>query len=213
MKRIFMATLMLVTSSSVFAQTSKYVTAMQENLQKMSAATSAEDYQKVAAAFERIANAEKDKWQPYYYACLSQIRSGMIDAKADKDAIAMKVESMIDKQAKIAVNSELYELKYMNATMQMMVNPMQRWQTKGKEAQAAYDEGILLNPNNPRLYFLKAMSVLNTPEQFGGGPKAAKPLFEKAVDAAKLATKSTDFSPNWGGEDAQMILDKIKDIQ
>ena len=54
------------------------------------------------------------------------------------------------------------------------------------KASQAIDKGMQLNANNPRLYYLRGMSLFNTPEQFGGGKDKAKPIFEKAAELYKL---------------------------
>lgn len=198
---------MLLTVATAFSQSAKYADAMKANLSLSNSAKEPADFQAAAAAFERIGNAEKNQWLPFYYAALTQLRMGMMDKEADKDGIAKKVYELIDKAEAINKNSELATLRYMNATLQLIVNPMERWQKFGAEAEAAYQSGIALDANNPRLYYLKALSLLNTPPQFGGGMEAAKPLLEKAV-AARDKSKTTDeLLPKWGVEESKKVLE------
>lgn len=202
--------LMLAMVSAVSAQSAKYSSAMTDILKKFGKDTTTEQLLSSAAAFERVANAEKDQWLPYYYAALAQLQAAMSDSKANKDMVAVKVDELISKGEAITKNAEFYVLRYMNATMQMLVNPMERWKAKGAEAEAAFNEGVKADANNPRLYFLKGMSVLNTPAQFGGGPEKAKPLFEKAVAVGQQNKNTDTLLPKWGVEEAQKVLDNMK---
>ncbi len=93
----------------------------------------------------------------------------------------------------------------MSATQQMMVDPQTRWQTYGVQAAKDLDEGLKLNPDNPRLYYLRGESIFNTPVAFGGGKDKAKPVFEKALALFKT-DKPKPLYPNWGhGKDRRTI--------
>jgi hypothetical protein len=64
---------------------------------------------------------------------------------------------------------------------------------------------MALDPNNPRLYYLQAMSLFNTPAQFGGGKDKAKPVFEKSVALFKAA-QAKPLYPSWGRPQAENML-------
>lgn len=199
--------LMLTMVTALFAQSEKYTEAMKTNLEKFGKANSNDEFIAAANAFERIGNAEKTQWLPYYYSALSIIRGAMNDNTVDKDKAADKAAQIIAKMDEIHKdNSETYVLKYMNATLRMLVNPMQRWQIYGAEAEKVYEQGIALDNQNPRLYFLKAMSLYNTPKQFGGGIDKAKPLFEKAVEYGSKENVGKSLLPSWGVEESKAIL-------
>jgi len=168
-----------------FAQSDKYQKGMQANIALLDSAKTVQDLTSVSAAFERIGDAEKNQWLPYYYAGLALTQIGWIDQKLDKDKNSAQIKALCDKAEAISKNAEIYTLRNMAATQQMLVDPQQRWQTSGMEAARALQEGMQLDPNNPRLYYLQGMSVFGTPEQFGGGKAKAKPLFEKAVELYK----------------------------
>lgn len=202
--------LMAITATMLsFAQSAKYVEAMKANLTLLDSAKTTADFNAATASFERIGNAEKTVWLPYYYAALAQIRMAFTDQSADKYVLAKKINEFILKGEAINKNAEFYTLRYMNATLQLMVNPMERWQTFGAEAETAFQKGVKMDANNPRLYYLKGLSVLNTPEQFGGGINNARPLFEKVIALAKNANNTDALLPTWGGEEAQQVLKQI----
>jgi hypothetical protein len=207
--KISILAIALLVSSAVFAQSDKFADAIKKNLQMMDSAKTTEDYNTVAAQFVRIGEAEKTQWLPYYYAGLALSTNGWRDPKLDKDANAARIIEYADKAAAIKDNAELYALKNMAYTQQMLVDPQTRWQTAGKEAGEALQKGMQLDPNNPRLFFLQASGVFNTPEQFGGGKDKAKPILEKAMKLFE-AEKPQPLYPHWGKQQTADMLAQIK---
>lgn len=188
------------------AQT-KYESAMQKGLDQFSAAKSVEDMSAASAFFERIGDAEKDKWLPYYYAAYTNYITGWMNPKADKDKVADKSKDLIAKAEAIEKdNSEIYCLRQMVAIQQMTVDPMTRWQTYGAEARQALENAKKADPNNPRVYYLDGQSLFRTPEAFGGGKAVAKKLAEKAVELFKTFKPASPLHPNWGKAEAEKLL-------
>jgi hypothetical protein len=87
----------------------------------MDSAKTVMDWQNTAAMFERIGDAEKTQWLPYYYAGLAYSTIGWMDPKGDADANADKIKALCDKAEAIEKNAELYSLRNMAATQQMIV--------------------------------------------------------------------------------------------
>ncbi len=207
MKQTILAVLLCSTVLAASAQSDKYAAAMQKNLALMDSAKTVSDLQNVAAGFERVGDAEKTQWLPYYYAALAQSSIGWRPEVADKDANAEKIKALLAKAEAIETNAELCAVENMMATQQMMIDPQTRWQTYGQQASAALQKGLKLDPNNPRLYYLQGMSLFNTPVQFGGGKDKAKPVFEKALALYKAAQPKPLY-PRWGQPqtEAQLAL-------
>lgn len=204
MKKIIAAIAVLATIS-VNAQSEKYAQAMKTNLAKFDSVKTTADYQALAANFERIGDAEKTQWLPYYYAGLALSTAGWMDQNMDKDANAEKIKSVCAKAEAIEKNAEIYTIRNMAATQQMMVDPQSRWMSYGQEASDFLQKGMKIDPNNPRLYYLQAMSIFGTPEQFGGGKAKAKPVFEKAVALFKAEAPKPMY-PHWGQKEAEAKL-------
>lgn len=208
MKKMIAAVLLLATVT-VNAQSEKFTAGMQKSLEQMGAAKTTVDYQAASAAFERIGDAEKTQWLPYYYAAMCLTIPAWTDANMDKDANADKIKGFCAKAEAVATTNEdkaeIETVKNMAATQQMMVDPQSRWMSYGQEAAAALTKGTQLDPNNPRLYYLQGMSLFNTPEQFGGGKDKAKPLLEKAVQLFKAA-KPKPLYPDWGQKESEQKL-------
>jgi hypothetical protein len=187
------------------AQSDKYTQAMQKNVALLDTTKSIDGLQSLAGTFERIGDAEKTQWLPYYYAALAQTWIGWNPATTDKDANAQKINAYLAKAEAIEKNAELYAVENMSATQQMLVDPQSRYMTNGKEAADALQKGMQADPNNPRLYYLQGMSLFNTPPAFGGGKDKAKPLFEKSIALFKSAQPKPLY-PHWGQDQAEKVL-------
>jgi hypothetical protein len=206
MKKMILA-LTLLSSIMTYAQSDKYTTAMQKNLDMFDSAKTTVDFQGVAAAFERIGDAEKTQWLPYYYAGLALTMPGWTDTKLDKDANAERIKTLCDKADGLAKDNadkaEILAVKNMAATQQMLVDPQSRWSSYGQEGAGYLSKAKQLNPNNPRLYYLEGAGIFGTPEQFGGGKTKAKPVLQKAVELYKA---DQPLYPRWGQKQAEDML-------
>ncbi len=223
MKHLLLITTIIITSVAVHAQSDKYTDAMKKNLSLFDSAKTPSDFENIAAGFQRIGDAEKTQWLPYYWAGLALSREGWMyfpDAKGvtavkvsnlsqTVDDLAARINTMADKADAAATDdaakSEILTIRNMALTQQMVVDPQSRYMTYGAQAGQDLQKAMQLNPNNPRTYYLQAMSVFSTPEQFGGGKAAAKPIFQKAVDLGK-AEQSKPLYPHWSLEQAQQML-------
>jgi hypothetical protein len=204
MKQTMLALALLVALTG-HAQSDKYTQTMQKNISLLDSAKSVDDLQGLAATFDRIGDAEKTKWLPYYYAALAQTWIGWRPDVKDKDANAEKIRAFLTKAEAIEKNSELYAVENMASTQQMLVDPQSRWMTNGKEAGEFLQKGMQADPSNPRLYYLQGMSLMGTPEQFGGGKDKAKPVFEKSI-ALYNSAKPQPLYPTWGRKNAEDAL-------
>lgn len=204
MQKAILALVLLITLTAS-AQSDKYTQAMQKNIALLDSAKSTDQLESLASTFERIGDAEKTQWLPYYYAALAQTWIGWNPATKDKDANSAKINAYLAKAEAIEKNGELYAVENMSATQQMLVDPQSRFMTNGKDAATALQKGMQADPNNPRLYYLQGMSLFGTPPQYGGGKDKAKPLFEKSVELYKAAQPKPLY-PHWGQDEAVKML-------
>ena len=163
----------------------------------------------IANTFERIAEAEKTQWLPYYYASYCTVMNaymekdkGKTDGIADKaDALIKKAESILGKE-----NSETCVIKSMIASSHMMVDPQARWQQYGASSTSYLAKAKSLDPTNPRPVYLEAQAKFYTPESFGGGKAPAKELLLKSLTMFDNFKPETKLHPNWGKTSANYFL-------
>lgn len=207
----------VVFSITAHAQSDKYANAMKQSLSMFDSAKTAADFESVAASFQRIGDAEKTQWLPYYWAGLALTTEGwkyypnekgvteikVSDLSGTLTGLATRINALADKADALATTNEdkaeILTIRNMAATQQMLVDPQSRYMTFGAEPGTDLQKAMSLNPNNPRVYYLQGMALFGTPEQFGGGKAVAKPLFQKAVDLGK-AEQVKPLYPHWGLE-------------
>jgi hypothetical protein len=201
---------MLIASAS-FAQNEKFTAAMGGALQQLGEAKTGEDMIAVAQKFERIGDAEKTQWLPYYYAAMVKSRMSMAGIGGDKDVVADEATTLINKaEALEKNNSEILCVKSLIATAKMLVNPQARYMEFGMKSGVLLEEAKKADATNPRPYMLQAMNLKNTPEQFGGGCKAAKPLADKALTLYAAFKPASPLHPSWGKESVEQLIEACK---
>jgi hypothetical protein len=208
---VFGATLCTTTT----AQDEKFMKAMEPKVIAVDTVRKTEDLIALSAAFERIADAEKLKWLPYYYAALTQVNAayflGQGNMKAEKtDPMADRAEVLLNKADALSPNnSEIYVVKKMIASLRMMGDPMNRYMQYGPIAEEALQTAIKLNPENPRVYLLQAQDKFYTPEQFGGSKTEAKKLFDLSNQKYAAFKPASSIDPNWGKLAVQYFLAEL----
>lgn len=210
MKKGLILSLMLSTVVAVSAQSDKFVKAMEPNVKAFDTTRTVEGLTDLANSFQRIADAEKTQWLPYYYAALSTAMSGLLQGgnAAKTDPLADKAEGLLQKaeglnnsvtgDAKAKNESEINIVKKMISNVRMMADPMTRYQTYGPIGQEALAKAKSLNAENPRVPMLEGQDLFYTPEEFGGSKAKAKVLFEDAIKKFEAAKPSSSIDPQWG---------------
>ena len=215
---LFVAVLIAISpvwAQSVQTGSEQYKQAMNQAITTMksqSAQSPTADILATANQFERIAGAEPKEWLPRYYAGLSYVYLGFLgkdetakDKYLDQADMNLKAAETISPD-----NDELAVLRAYIAQARLVVDPMNRWQQYGPLAQAALEKAKSLNANNPRPYVLEGTSLMNTPEQFGGGTAAACPVLKQAAEKFATFKPASDLSPVWGQKQIEPLLAKCK---
>lgn len=219
MKKLANLFVMMFFFSATYAQSEKYMKAMEPLVAAFDTTRSKDELTGLANAFERIAVAEKTQWLPFYYAALSNINAGYTfamdgsfgDKSSDIDPIADKAEQLLNKAEELTKdNSEIWVAKKMLASLRMMANPMVRFQQYGAIATAALETAKKLNSENPRVYILEGQDLYFTPEQFGGDKAEAKKRFETALEKFQVARPENSIVPNWGLNSVNYFLSLMK---
>ena len=81
-----------------YADDAKYIKRMKQYIKKMETLKTSEEWQGHANNFERIAKAEKDKWQPWYYVSYCRLMSSFSETdNTKKDKILEKAMEEAEK--------------------------------------------------------------------------------------------------------------------
>ncbi len=210
MKKILLG-IMLFSATQMFAQSPKFTAAMSAALQQLKDASTPEAMIALEAKFERIADAEKTEWLPYYYAGTLKTRLSMQHAGGDPDKLADDAAVLAAKADSLSPkNSEIYCLKSMVASSKLLVDPQSRWMQYGAESNKMLEMAKKMDSTNPRPFVLQAIGLKNMPEAFGGGCTRAKPLAEKAAKLLAAFKPKSELSPLWGKDIVDSILEDCK---
>jgi hypothetical protein len=219
MKKTFLIAAISLVGLAGFAQGDKFEGAMKAKLEGIDRQNSPEDWKDMANSFERIGDAEKTQWLPYYYASYCLIQAGygsttpgaLGDNTQLLDPIADRAETLLNKAEALSKdNAETFIVRKMVHGLRMMGNPMSRFMSESPKAAAALEKAKALNADNPRIYMLEAQDKYFTPEQFGGSKEEAKVLFEKALKLFDSFKPASAIAPNWGKPSVLYFLSQYK---
>ena len=213
MKKITLISLISFFSLITFAQSEKYTNAMKKSITLLdSAFAKPEIFLSIANTFERIGTTEKTEWLPFYYAAYCRVNYAFMQKDpAGNDPIAEKATALINTADSLQPNnSEISCVKSMIASVQMLVNPQQRFMQYGATSQKELQKAMQQDPTNPRPYMLKGQSLKYTPEQFGGGCKNALPQLEIAMEKFTSFKAVSEIYPSWGKSYTGDIIKQCK---
>lgn len=205
---IFLSLIMM----GAHAQENNYEQAMLNALAKLKQASSIRDYTEAANMFERIAHTETGEWLPLYHAAHAYVIMGFIEQELPKkDAFFDKAQQLVEKAIGIAPDeSEIYCLQAFIYPGKITVDPMSRGPELVGKMNEALDKATRLNPDNPRSFYLRAVTLLNMPEAFGGGKAAARPIFETAQHKFEGFKPKSPLWPVWGKDMNEEELRKLQ---
>lgn len=212
MKQILVLFAAITFSAAAMAQSDKYNSAMSGKIAELDSAKTPDDFLAASAAFERIADAEKNQWLPFYYAAYTQAVYSLLKNDApNNDQYADKVEALLTKaEALQPNNSEISVVRSITATMRLLVDPMNRYQVYGPAIEKALETAKTLDPTNPRPYYIQGQNLRFTPEQFGGGCGTAKPILEEAIKKYDAFKPASPLHPNWGKKQVADLIGSCK---
>jgi hypothetical protein len=160
-----------------------------------------------------IAKKWDNEWTAHYYLAYSKAQLSYMEQDAAKrDAYLDEADKELADAVSILKkdNDETFVLAAMLAHARMAVDGMNRWQKYGQIFNQDLESAKEVNPDNPRMYYLKGLSTFYTPKQFGGGKKAALPYFEKA-EGLFAKDEGKDISqPHWGKDKTAYFIAQCK---
>lgn len=210
MKAIFAIILTLVVST-LTAQ-DKYTETMLKNIDATYQAKTVAEYQDAANAFERIAAAEKTKWEPFYYAAFSYITMANVETEsAKKDAYLDLATKDLDKAKAIKANdSEITALEGFIYMIRVTVDPASRGQEYSSKAFRSFSTAVALNPENPRALALLAQMQYGTAQFFGSSTVEACGTVDKSLQKFETFKAENALAPQWGKQFAEGLKSHCK---
>ncbi|MEQ8812726.1 MAG: hypothetical protein RIE59_26880 [Imperialibacter sp.] len=167
-----------------------------------------ENWQNAANKLERIANVEKDKWQPNYYAALAYAwMATKEETMVLQDEKMNRARKFVE--AGLAVSPDNVELITMQGYTDMLsiaFDPGTRGQTLSTRVFQTFVKAIQMDPENPRARLFMAQMQDGTENFFGQSNEASCQTLAKAVENYGRQKDNGDFSPTWGQGAAEQML-------
>ncbi len=212
MKSITLFFLMIIPVTT-WANEGKYFEQMGKQIQAVYTAKTLDEYQQAVNALDRIAAAEKTKWEPYYYSAFGNIMMAIREDEASKkDAYLDLALASVEKGKSIsATESELVALEGFIHMIRVTVDPTSRGQQYAGLAMQTFGKALGMNPNNPRALSLMAQMQFGTAQFFNQQPTEACETTRKALSLFDSAVKSENpLAPQWGKEMTVGLIQNCK---
>jgi tetratricopeptide (TPR) repeat protein len=201
----------LLISVSAFAS-DKYTEQMSKHIHAVYTAKSVDEYQSAINALDRIALAEKTKWEPYYYSAFGNLMLATQTTEgAKKDSYLDLALAAIEKGKTIQANeSELIALEGFVHMIRLTVDPGTRGPQYSGMAMQAFGKALGINPNNPRALALMAQMQFGTAQFFGSSTTEACGMAKKALEQFGSFKSDNPLAPVWGKEMTDELLKQCK---
>ncbi len=161
----------------------------------------AAELRQLAGTCERAASVNPTDWLPRYY----QAYALLINTFQSKDSDEIKDKTLDQAEAALAQaralrgdESELLALQAYLYQGRFSISPMTRMMKYPRMVDETAAQAKQANPANPRPYLIAANNLYFRPSMFGGGPEAARPLFEAAQVKFAAYRPANALLPNWG---------------
>lgn len=177
---------------------------MEESLNKaflqMDSVKSLSDMMSVSAQFDMIASKWENEWSSNYYAAYAKvIASFIVQDSKKKDLFLDEADKYLEKIKPLdSQNEETYVLAALITSARIAVDGQNRGMQYSGILNQYMEKAEKINPDNPRIYYLKGSALFYQPEMYGGGKTIAKPYFEKAKELFAKETKTSILKPHWG---------------
>ncbi len=212
MKKIIFIAFVLLIAQKMHGNDTLYYPLLRNSIDLAYKEYKLENYRQLANCSERILLVYKNEWLPYYYEAYAYVNMSFIETnEGDKELFCDKAQNLLDEVFKIKPDeSELFVLQSLVYFARMSISPMINGPLYITKAVNALNDAEKLDPVNPRIYYLRGKSKINTPKFLGGGKDAALLIFEKALTMYKTFKQKSSVHPDWGKEDAERLYNECK---
>lgn len=210
MKNIIILSSLLVLSLSVTGQNQKYIETMTACIEQLYQANIAEQYDPVINKIERIALAETDQWEPYYYMALAQTfqATKRQDATAKDKGLSQALISIEKANEKAENESEIIALRGFINMIKIGIDPATRGQTLGPAATMDFTKAISIDDTNPRAQLFMGQMAMGTAQFFGSSLEKPCEMITQSIILFDQYSGKTALSPQWGKRSAMSYQQK-----
>jgi hypothetical protein len=180
-----------------------YKNVMLQNIRLLDTTKEAQVLSTAASTFAAIYDYKKE-WHPLYYECLAYIKlSEAYQSNEQKKAAIDKAWELLQDLPKdndeVLVLQSLYAMNYLGIDRSA-------WQTYMPMITDGLAKAESINPNNPRIYYLRGLLKYNMPSSMGGGHDEGRKLFNQAKEKYENYKPTDDFAPSWGKINTEKYL-------
>ncbi|NNL82381.1 MAG: hypothetical protein HKP28_03265 [Winogradskyella sp.] len=185
----------------------------EKGMQKAFELWEADQWDEAENLFERIGNAEPNEWLPnYYVALMNSLKSwNQKDETILRGQLEKAQEHLNTAFSKSEDNVELLIMQAQVYTNWIAFDGMTYGMKYSGKVTELYNKALTIAPNNPRAAFCKADWDMGSARYFGKDPAPYCKDIEASLELFSTFKKESDFSPNWGKERAQQVLEQCKE--
>jgi len=200
--RSFIAVLLLTIIRPGMAGDDKYQEAMRRNILAVYQAESIAQLQQSVNALERIGEAEKTKWEPYYYVAFGHIMMATRENEGTKKDTYLDLAMAAAGKAKSIApeESEIIAIEGFVDMIRVTVDPASRGAEFSSRAMRSFAKAVELNPENPRALALMAQMQFGTAQFFGSSTAEACGTAARALAKFETYRSGNTLAPEWGRE-------------
>jgi hypothetical protein len=181
-----------------------YKTVMLQSIQALDTTSKdAQNLVRLASTFEALHTYGKS-WQPLYYECLSYIKlstayTNIEQRKAAIDKAAELLKDLPEGNDEVQVVRAMYAMNYLGIDRSA-------WVTFMPKINNGLDKAEEINPDNPRIYYLRGLLKYNMPVMMGGGTEVGIKLFQQSLQKFDTFRSKDEFAPTWGRKEVVKYL-------
>lgn len=210
--KIMVLVFVALLSNAFVTDDKKYAETMAKNILVIYKAATPEELQQAINVFDRVGNAEKTKWEPFYYQAFGYIMLANREQDgARKDSYLDQAKTALDKATAIKSDeSEIVAMEGFISMIRVSVDPATRGAQYSGAAMQSFGKAIALNPENPRALALMSQMQLGTARFFNASTAEACTTANKAVEKFATYKSENPFAPVWGKGMTEEVLKNCK---
>lgn len=205
---ILLSLVQLTFAQSVTGTDTKFIEAMKKNIEAVYKAQTIEQYQHAANSFQRIGDAEKTRWEPFYYQAFAYVMMANNEQdKSKKDQYLDEAVKSVDRcKAVVTDESEVTAIEGFIYMIRVTVDPGTRGPQFAPLSVQFFKKALEQNPNNPRALAMLAQMQYGTAQFFGSATTEACTTAKLAKEKFDSYQSENPVGPVWGKVMAESLL-------